>query len=225
MIRVTNLTIAFLVLAALFATVAVACGDDAEPETIIKEVTKEVPVEVVRTVEVVKTVEVDKIVEVEKIVEVVKEPEPTPVPEVMAGPAIYQMGIFEEPITRNFWNYYGGPGGSVWTQYVLGGISGSLYGYSDQRFDWVPSLAEDFPTPLKKESVGGTEFWTAEVPLKRGVSWSDGRRTRRQRLCIHCKHSARYAARIELGGGGRPGISRSSGGAGQSPTESVFQDN
>ena len=174
MIRVTNLTIAFLVLAALFATVAVACGDDAEPETIIKEVTKEVPVEVVRTVEVVKTVEVDKIVEVEKIVEVVKEPEPTPVPEVMAGPAIYQMGIFEEPITRNFWNYYGGPGGSVWTQYVLGGISGSLYGYSDQRFDWVPSLAEDFPTPLKKESVGGTEFWTAEVPLKRGVSWSDG---------------------------------------------------
>ncbi len=90
--RVTRLTIVFLALAALFATVVVACGDDAEPETIIKEVTKEVPVEVVRTVEVVKTVEVDK------IVEVVKEPEPTPVPEVMTGPAIYQMGIFEEPI-------------------------------------------------------------------------------------------------------------------------------
>ena len=134
----------------------------------VKEVTKEVPVEVVRTVEVV------KIVEVEKIVEVVKEPEPTSAPEVMTGPAIYQMGIYEEPITRNFWNYYGGPGGSVWPQYVLGGISGSLYGYSDQRFDWVPSLAEDFPTQLKKESVGGTEFWTAEVPLKKGVSWSDG---------------------------------------------------
>ncbi len=90
--RVTRLTIAFLAIAALFATVAVACGDDAEPETIIKEVTKEVPVEVVRTVE------VDKTVEVEKIVEVVKEPEPTPIPEVMTGPAIYQMGIFEEPI-------------------------------------------------------------------------------------------------------------------------------
>ena len=180
MIQVTRLTIAFLSLAALLATVAAACGDAAEPETIIKEVTKEVPVEVIKEVtkevpvEVVRTVEVVKTVEVEKIVEVVKEQEPTPVPEVMAGPAIYQMGIFEEPITRNFWNYYGGPGGSVWTQYVLGGISGSLYGYSDQRFDWVPSLAADFPTPLEKETVGGTEFWTAEVELKRGVNWSDG---------------------------------------------------
>ena len=115
-----------------------------------------------------------KTVEVEKIVEVVKEPEPTPVPQVTAGPAIYHMGIFEEPITRNFWNYFGGPGGSVWTQYVLAGHSGSMYGYSDQRFDWVPSLADDFPTPLEKETVGGAEFWTAEIPLKKGIVWSDG---------------------------------------------------
>ena len=136
------------------------------PVEVLREVTKEVPVEVIK--------EVVKTVEVEKIVEVVKEPEPTPVPQVMTGPAIYQMGIFEEPITRNFWNYYGGPGGSVWTQYVLSGISGSLYGYSDQRFDWVPSLADDFPTALVKETVGGTEFWTAEVPIEKGIMWSDG---------------------------------------------------
>ena len=145
MFLVTRLTLTLLALSALVVVFIAACSDEAEPETIIKEVTKEVPVEIVRTVEVIKTVEVDKIVEVEKIVEVVKEPEPTPAPEVMSGPAIYQMGIFEEPITRNFWNYYGGPGGSVWTQYVLAGHSGSLYGYSDQRFDWVPSLADDFP--------------------------------------------------------------------------------
>ena len=88
-----------------------------------------------------------------------------------AGPPIYQMGIFEEPISRN---YYGGPAGSVWTQYVLDGHSGSMYGYSDQRFDWVPGLAADFPTELKKETVGDGEFWTAEVPLKTGVMWSDG---------------------------------------------------
>ena len=101
-------------------------------------------------------------------------PGPVEPTEAMAGPSIYQMGIFEEPITRNFWNYYGGPGGSVWTQYVLVGHAGSLYGYSDQRFDWVPSLAADFPTPLAKESVGGTEYWTATVPMKTGVNWSDG---------------------------------------------------
>ena len=87
-------------------------------ETVVVE--KEVPVEV----EVEKIVEVEKVVEVEKIVEVVKEAAPTPEPAMMAGPPIYQMGIFEEPISRNFWNYYGGPAGSVWTGYVLNGHSG-----------------------------------------------------------------------------------------------------
>ncbi len=154
-------------------------------ETVVveKEVVKTVEVpgetvvvekEVVQTVEIVKEVPVEKLVTVVKevTVEVIKEPEQPPV--AAMGPPIYQMGIFEEPITRNFWNYYGGPGGSVWTQYVLDGHAGSMYGYSDKRFDWIPSLASDFPTPLTRENVGGTEFWTAEVPLLKGVMWSDG---------------------------------------------------
>ncbi len=168
---------------AVSATVLlVACQDEPEPVTIIKEV----PVEVIKEVEVekevikevpvekevIKEVEVEKVVE--KIVEVEKVVEPTQEPEPAAGPPIYQMGIFEEPISRNYWNYYGGPAGSVWTQYVLDGHSGSLYGYSDQRFDWVPGLAADFPTDLTKETVGDGEFWTAEVQMKTGVKWSDG---------------------------------------------------
>ena len=100
--------------------------------------------------------------------------EPTPEIEEMMGPPIYQMGIFAEPITRNFWNYYGGPGGSVWTGYVMAGHSASLYGYSEQRFDWVPNVAADLPADLAKETVDGTEFWTVEVPLKQGILWSDG---------------------------------------------------
>ncbi len=104
----------------------------------------------------------------------VKEPEPTAATEMDSGPPIYQMGLFEEPITRNYWNYVGGPGGSVWTQYVLSGNSGSLYGYSDQRFDWIPSVAADLPTELVKETINGAEFWTAEVPMRKGIQWSDG---------------------------------------------------
>ena len=100
--------------------------------------------------------------------------EPTPEPEEAMGPPIYQMGIFAEPITRNFWNYYGGPGGSVWTQYVMAGHSASLYGYSDQRFDWVPNVAAALPADLAKETVDGTEYWTVEVPMKQGILWSDG---------------------------------------------------
>ena len=101
-------------------------------------------------------------------------PAPTAKPTTAAGPAIYQMGIFAEPISRNYWNYYGGPAGSVWTGYVLAGYAPQLYGYSDQRFDWVPVVASDFPTDLKKETIDGDEFWTAEVPLKEGILWSDG---------------------------------------------------
>lgn len=105
--------------------------------------------------------------------EAMAEKEAVEAPEEM-GPKVYRMGIFEEPISRNFWNYYGGPGGSVWTQYVLSGWTGALYGYSDQNFEWVPSLAADFPTDLTKETVDGTEYWTTEVPIRQGVMWSDG---------------------------------------------------
>ena len=73
----------------------------------------------------------------------VEEAVEAPVEEVV--PKIYSMGIFEEPITRNFWNYFGGPGGSVWTQYVLSGWTGALFGYSDQNFEWVPKCGSRFP--------------------------------------------------------------------------------
>ena len=72
-------------------------------------------------------------------------PAPTAKPTTAAGPAIYQMGIFAEPISRNYWNFYGGPAGSVWTGYVLAGYAPQLYGYSDQRFDWVPSRCLRLP--------------------------------------------------------------------------------
>ena len=169
--------LSILVLTVL-AILALAACSEPEPVTVVKEVEvpveviKEVPVEKIVEKEVVKEVPVEKVVE--KIVEVVKEAPPAPEPETTTGPPIYQMGIFEEPISRNFWNYYGGPAGSVWTGYVLNGHSGSMYGYSDQRFDWVPGLAADFPTDLTKETVSDGEFWTAEVPLRTGVMWSDG---------------------------------------------------
>lgn len=62
----------------------------------------------------------------------------------------------------------------MWNQYVLSGGNPSLYGYSAQRFDWIPSLAEDFPEPLTEISEGGRTIWTTQVQLKEGVRWSDG---------------------------------------------------
>ena len=86
---------------------------------------------------------------------------------------VYQIGISADLTTTNYWAYLG-PDGTIWNLYVLGGDKPSLYTYSAQRFDWVPSLAADFPTALQEETVGGQTLWTTEVQLKEGVLWSDG---------------------------------------------------
>ena len=95
----------------------------------------------------------------------------TPVPAYSED--IYVLGIFSDLTTTNFWAYLG-PDGTIWNSYVLGGGPAGLYTYTDQRFDWVPSLAADFPTPIAEETVGGQTLWTTEVDLKQGVRWSDG---------------------------------------------------
>ncbi len=87
---------------------------------------------------------------------------------------VYAMGVFAEPITHNVWNYFGGPGGSVWTGYVVGSYHLSLYGLSDQRFDWIPVVAAEFPSELAAERSDDQDFWTTQVQLRPGIRWSDG---------------------------------------------------
>ena len=147
------------------------------------EVVKEVPVEIEREVQVEVErevqVEVEKEVEREVLVEVMVTPTPGPAapqPAVGSGAdveRIYQIGIAEDLTTTNNWASLG-PDGTIWNSYVLGGTKMTLYTYTDQRYDWVPALASDFPTALQEEQVGGETFWTTQVPLKQGVMWSDG---------------------------------------------------
>ncbi|MED5568544.1 MAG: ABC transporter substrate-binding protein, partial [Chloroflexota bacterium] len=127
-----------------------------------------------------KEVTVEKIVEKEVIKEVfIEKPaeqgEATVAPAATedTGPKIYKLGIFEDLTTTNYWSYLG-PDTTIWNSYVLGGGKPGLYSLSDQRFDWIPSAASEFPTPVVEETVGGTTLWTTEVPMKKGMKWSDG---------------------------------------------------
>ena len=177
MVRFLSKRAVILVVGFAIAMAAMDCGAEAPAPTerivtVPVEVEKVVEVERVVTVEV--EVPVEKVVEVERVVQSTPEPTPAATAAAPAGPAIYKMGLFEDPISRNIWNYMGGPAGSVWTGYVIGGYHTSLYGYSPQRFDWVPAVADGLPTPLARETVDGTEFWTTEVTIKQGVEWSDG---------------------------------------------------
>jgi ABC-type transport system substrate-binding protein len=82
---------------------------------------------------------------------------------------VYRIGMYEDPVSLNYWNYLG-PGSSVWTAYVLSGYAGSMYTLSDQRFDFVPSLATDLPPAPAQEG----DLWTIEVPMVQDAQWSDG---------------------------------------------------
>ena len=101
------------------------------------------------------------------------EPQPPQQAETDDVEHVYRIGISADLTTTNYWAYLG-PDGTMWNLYVLSGDKPSLYTYSAQRYDWVPSLAADFPTALQEETVDGQTFWTTEIPLKEGVQWSDG---------------------------------------------------
>jgi len=96
------------------------------------------------------------------------------------GQGLYRLGIFSDLTGTNPWADLFGPTGSVWNSYVLSGQYPTLYGYTDQRFDWVPVLAAEFPTEPAQEDTNGDgqigegDLFTSIVKLKRGVLWSDG---------------------------------------------------
>ena len=136
-----------ILLAGLFVLLGIA----ACTREVIKEVPVEVPVEVT----------------------VVPTTAPEPPSDESSGPQVYQLGIFEDLTTTNYWSFLG-PDTTIWNSYVLSGGKPSLYGLSAQRFDWVPEAASDFPTPLVEETVDGKTLWTTQVEMKQGPLWSDG---------------------------------------------------
>jgi ABC-type transport system substrate-binding protein len=150
-----------------FAFILAACGGDAEPEVV--EVTRIVTETVTEVVEVEGE---PQVVEVEVTRVVVEEVEVEPEEEMVEAGApsdVYRIALFEDPVSLNYWNYFG-PGSSVWTSYVVGGQAGFLYNLSDQRFDFVPELAVDLPPAPVQE--GG--FWTITVEMVDNAVWSDG---------------------------------------------------
>ncbi len=154
----------FLLAVLLISAMVLAACPQPTPK-VVKEtvvVTKEVK-QVVK-----ETVQVQKIVtkEVKKVVVVT----PTPTPKGAHVERPYRMAIFSDLTTTNFWSYYG-PDATVWNGYVLGNLVPSLYTYSDQRFDWIPALADGFPTDLKQEG----DMWVTTVKMKKGAKWSDGK--------------------------------------------------
>jgi peptide/nickel transport system substrate-binding protein len=159
--------LAILVVVVMVAAfVLAACGPTPEPiveiQTVVVEQTK--VVEVAGTPETI----VETVVETVEVEVTAAVPEAPPEPE---GGEIgtYRIGIFEDPVSLNYWNYLG-PGSSVWTAYVLSGYAPALYTLSDQRFDFVPSMAKELVDAVDE----GDGTWSMTVEMANDALWSDG---------------------------------------------------
>ncbi len=82
---------------------------------------------------------------------------------------VYRIGIYEEPVSLNYWNYLG-PGSSTWTRYVVSNDAAHLFTISDHLFQFVPSLAKAIPEPAEKQD--GT--WEITVQMVEDAYWSNG---------------------------------------------------
>jgi len=164
--------IALTALAAIGCTKEVQVPGETVIETVVVE--KEVPgAKVVETVVVEKEVPGAKVIEtvvVEKEVEVVATatPAPTAAPKP-AGPVIWTIGFPEDITSLNIWDIIG-PAATAYNFYAMLNQYPSLMALSDQRFDYVPMLADGFPGDAVQEG----DFWTVTVPLRNDVVWTDG---------------------------------------------------
>lgn len=99
--------------------------------------------------------------------------EEEPAEEEAAAPSgeltTYQMGIFEDLTTTNYWAALDTEA-TTWNFAVIANYQPALYTLAPQRFDFVPGIAADLPGERTEEG----EFVTIEVKMKEGLTWSDG---------------------------------------------------
>ena len=89
---------------------------------------------------------------------------PTPTPAVT-----FDITIPSDVTTANVWSIIG-PNSTAYNQAVFLNRYPSLMNYSDQRFDWIPRMANGFPSSPMEEGSG----WTVTAKIKPGLQWSDG---------------------------------------------------
>lgn len=108
----------------------------------------------------------------------------------------YVTAIFEDITARNVWSYLG-PNTSIWNTYVGADSYPTLFAYTTKRFDLVPRLAADRPTPLQYDEA--SKLWRSRVTLQQCCIWSDGTPITAHDVAFTLTSIARFGA-TSLGG-------------------------
>ncbi|HSF83382.1 MAG TPA: ABC transporter substrate-binding protein [Anaerolineales bacterium] len=137
------------------------------------------PERIVETVVVTEVVEVQGTPQVvEKVVERVvtpTPPEPEPAgekPSPSNRAEVVRMAILSDMDGTNPWYLFDITGSSYWNYVITAGVLyyPQLYTISEQRWDFVPMLADGMPGEFVMEG----ENYVGTVKLKEGLKWSDG---------------------------------------------------
>jgi len=156
---------------AIIGLLLAACQAQEVVKTVVVEkvVTEMVEKVVTEVVEVQGTPQV-----IEKVIEVTPTPEPTQPPPGAASPAdradVIRMALLSDIDGLNPWYYNDTTGSSYWNAIILQYAYPVLYTTSDQRWDWVPFIADGLPeTPVQEG-----DFYIGTVKLKKDLKWNDG---------------------------------------------------
>ncbi len=97
---------------------------------------------------------------------------PTPVvaqPTQVPANVVWTVAIPDDVTTRNIWDILGA-NATAYNFAVFLNAYPNLMVYSDQRFDWVPFMADGLPGDVIQEGSS----WTVTAKVKDGLQWSDG---------------------------------------------------
>lgn len=95
--------------------------------------------------------------------------EPTQPPAAGRDPVI-SFAMLADMDGTNVWYLYDTPGASYWNYIVQTQFWPTLYVVSDQRWDFVPFIADGMPGDIVKEG----DYYTGTTKIREGVTWNNG---------------------------------------------------
>jgi ABC-type transport system substrate-binding protein len=97
-------------------------------------------------------------------------PAETPTQPTTERAPVIRFATLEDMTTTNVWALFDDVGASYWNYVVQIYHWPTLFTLSDQRYDFIPAVAADFPSEFTQEG----DLYVATVKLKDGLVWSDG---------------------------------------------------
>ena len=97
--------------------------------------------------------------------------QPTDEPSAGGELGTYTLGIFQDVTTDNLWNSFDTAGNTVWNSYLLNPTTCAMYAITYPGIELQADMAASDEIPAAEQDG---DNWVAEVTLRDDLTWSDG---------------------------------------------------